>query len=307
MPKLTVITPCYNAEKYIGQTIASVQNQTFTDWEYLIVDDGSTDGSSALVAEQAARDPRLRLIPQINQGKCAACNRAIEMARGEYVAILDHDDLYEPRNLECKVAYLDAHPKAGMVYSDTDAIDGSGKPLPQTEAQGRTRYAVGPDGRRVPVAQDDPHLFPYLVVDNCIPMLTHVMRQSAAQEVGAFDAACWPYDDWDFWLRFSRRFEMHRLPDALTLYRRHDSNASRDGARMAQGRHAVYAKLQADATLTSEERRHLNNALRADALFHAQCCRGWGGDALRAKNYAAAARYFLRAARLQASSRNLLV
>lgn len=300
MPKVTIITPCYNAEKYIGQTIESVRNQTLTDWEHLVVDDGSTDGSSALVAEQAARDLRLRLIRQTNQGKCAACNRAMAAARGEYVAILDHDDLYKPQNLECKVAFLEAHPQAGMVYSDTEAIGADGELLAQAEAQRfQQRYDVGLDGYRVPIDDHDVWLFRYLVVADCIPMLTHLMRREAALEVGQFDARCWPSDDWDFWIRFSRQYEIHKIPQVLTSYRWHDSNFSRDDNRMAHARHAVYAKLRSDVTLTQDERKQLKAALHADVLEHARCCLSWGGEAVRHKKYADAARFYLRILRLR--------
>lgn len=103
-PLVSVVVPVYNAEKYLAETIDSVISQTYTDWEMILVDDGSTDSSAALAEGYARRDPRIRLIRQPNRGQAIARNRAMEEARGELVAFLDADDIWFPERLEVTVA-----------------------------------------------------------------------------------------------------------------------------------------------------------------------------------------------------------
>ena len=306
MPTVSLITPCFNREKYIAETVASVCAQTFTDWEYLIIDDGSTDGSVGVIERLAAEDPRIRFVAQKNQGKARTCNRALAEAQGRYVAILDSDDLYKPDKLARQVAYLEAHPEAGMVYCGTELIDGEGRRLPDHEEMDFRRYGVGPDGRRVLVGDEDVHLFPYLVVADCIPFLTHLMRRDAALSLGPIDPDLWPGEDWDFWLRFSRRHEIHKLPDVLTSYRWHESNSCRDSDGLAQGRAAVYRKLRADASLTAEERRQLEAGIRTDVIEHADACVKWGRLAWQDKEYVSALRYWVRSRKLQWQGRRSL-
>lgn len=104
--KVSIITPCWNGEKYIGETIESVLGQTYPDWEMLIVDDGSTDGSRRIAAEYAGRDRRIRLFSQENAGSAAARNRGIREASGRYIALLDADDLWDPSFLEKQLAFM---------------------------------------------------------------------------------------------------------------------------------------------------------------------------------------------------------
>ncbi len=118
MSKISIITPAYNAENYIGETIKSVKNQTYKDWEMIVVDDCSTDYTSMLVSEYAKDDPRIRLIkaPQ-NGGVAKARNLGLEHAIGDYIAFVDSDDLWKPEKLEKQLAFMQ---KKGCVLSYTD-------------------------------------------------------------------------------------------------------------------------------------------------------------------------------------------
>jgi glycosyltransferase involved in cell wall biosynthesis len=121
MPKVSVVIPLYQSEKYISETIRSVQAQTFTDFEILVVDDGSTDRGSALA--EAAAEPRLRVIHQQNRGLAGARNSGIREARGEYVAFLDADDLWLPTKLQRHVEQLDSDPAVGVSFSASALMD----------------------------------------------------------------------------------------------------------------------------------------------------------------------------------------
>lgn len=97
---VSIITPCYNGAKYIGETIDSVISQTYPDWEMIIVDDGSKDNSAQIVREYAEKDSRITLVQQENAGSAAARNNGIRRAEGQYIALLDADDLWHPDFLE---------------------------------------------------------------------------------------------------------------------------------------------------------------------------------------------------------------
>ncbi|MDO4492781.1 MAG: glycosyltransferase [Clostridia bacterium] len=113
MPRVSVLMPAYNAERFAAAAVESVLRQTFGDFEIIAVDDGSTDGTAAVLA----RYPEVQLIRQRNAGISAARNRALEASVGEYIAFIDADDLWKPDKLRLQVAYLDAHPETEIVYS----------------------------------------------------------------------------------------------------------------------------------------------------------------------------------------------
>jgi glycosyltransferase involved in cell wall biosynthesis len=122
MPKVTIITPCYNAAPYIANTIASVQRQSLTDWQYIIVDDGSTDKSYDIVADLAKSDSRITLLQQANQGSAAARNYALQYAKGQYIQFLDADDTIAPNKLQYQVTLMDQK-HLDVTYTDWCMVD----------------------------------------------------------------------------------------------------------------------------------------------------------------------------------------
>lgn len=122
MPQVSIITPCYNASRFISQTIDSVLSQTFTDWEMIIVDDGSKDDSSDIVEKYVKKDSRIRLIQQPNGGSANARNHGIREATGRYIALLDADDLWLPQFLEKQIEFM-KEKNAICVYSSYKRID----------------------------------------------------------------------------------------------------------------------------------------------------------------------------------------
>ena len=129
---VSIITPNYNCARFIAQTIESVLAQTHTDWEMLIVDDCSTDGSYEIALEYAARDPRIKVMRnERNSGAAVSRNRALDAAQGEYIAFLDSDDLWEPCKLERQIAFMSQNACA-FSYTRYDLIDEDGSPLGKT-------------------------------------------------------------------------------------------------------------------------------------------------------------------------------
>ncbi|MCB0107195.1 MAG: glycosyltransferase family 2 protein [Caldilineaceae bacterium] len=127
IPRVSIIMPAYNQARYIAEAIQSVLEQSYPDWELIIVDDGSTDDTAAIAFR--FQDPRIHLHRQTNQGVSAARNVGIALSRGEYIAFLDADDRYRPERLAVHVAYLDHHPTVGLTYGSRIEIDQHGNPV----------------------------------------------------------------------------------------------------------------------------------------------------------------------------------
>jgi len=109
-PKVSVIIASYNGERFIGEAVGSILGQTWTDLELVVIDDGSTDGTRAILSDIASRDSRLRIVEKENEGLIATLNRGIAEARGEYIARLDHDDVAVPSRIEKQARFLDGNP-----------------------------------------------------------------------------------------------------------------------------------------------------------------------------------------------------
>ena len=122
-PTVSVVMTVYNTERYVGEAVGSVLGQTFGDFEFVIVDDGSTDRSTTILKDFAARDPRIRLVSRPNTGIVAAANEGIGLARGRYLARMDSDDVCLPRRFETQVNYLEQHPECVLVGSRVTVVD----------------------------------------------------------------------------------------------------------------------------------------------------------------------------------------
>jgi len=206
-PRVSIVVPVYNAERTLVATLRSVWAQTCGDFELLVVNDGSTDGTAALLAGQS--DPRLRVISQRNAGVSASRNRGVAEARGEFVAFLDGDDLWTPDKLQAQVAALQGAPDAALVYSWTDLIDEAGRVIQ------RGSHVVA-NGR----------VYPLLASRNFLDCgSTPLIRRSALIEAGPFDETLKGGEDWDLWLRLATRHAFVCLPVVQVHYRVHGSSA----------------------------------------------------------------------------------
>lgn len=224
MPKVTVIIPTYNAIAYLPSTFDSVIKQTFSDFEVIIVDDGSSDATVEWVSQLV--DPRVRLISQANQGVAVARNQGIANAQGEYVAFLDADDLWEPTKLEQQVKCLDENPQVSLVNTSIVNIDEQGKPLSTINA----RNLSG-------------NVLKHIVEENLIlcgsaPMV----RRSCLQAVQGFDQKLMSAEDWDLWIRLAARYDFAVITEPLVLYRQHLNSKSNNIERHLKHRLKVIDK-----------------------------------------------------------------
>lgn len=207
MPKVSVIIPAYNAMAYLPETLDSVLRQTFTDLEVLIINDGSSDH----ILEWAANivDPRVKLISQENQRLAAARNTGITHAKGEYIAFLDADDLWEPTKLEKQVRCLDDNPTVGLVHTWTLLIDREGNKT-----------------GKVVTTQVEGDAWQQIVQKNTIVVSSVIVRASCLQTVGGFDRDLHYCEDYDMWIRFASHYPFAVVREPLTNYRLHPGTLS---------------------------------------------------------------------------------
>ena len=245
-PAVTVVIAAYNASRYIAQTLDSVKAQTFSDYEVIVVNDGSDDREELERILDAHPLPII-YVSQENKGVSAARNAAIRIGRGEFYTQLDSDDQWVPEYLEVQLGILNENPDVALVYPNAKIIsDASG---------GEVEYmTMSPSEGEVN--------FQSLVEQKCIVMTSVTARMSAIRGAGMFDESIRSCEDFDLWLRVVKnggRIVYHRRP--LVLYRRHEGSLSSDRVWMTRHLVAVYEKTASTFTLTPAETEILNEQL----------------------------------------------
>ncbi|MDD1675044.1 MAG: glycosyltransferase [Methanomicrobiales archaeon] len=214
-PLVSVIVPVYLGEPYIRETIASVARQTWKDFEIIAVNDGSPDESGKVLAGcQQVLGERMQVITVPNGGVSRARNLGATQARGEYIAFLDQDDLWEPCKLERQIDLFARDPSLGVVYSNLALIDGKGVMVEKKALR------LGQKHRGA--------IFPRLLFYNFIPISSVVVRADLFRSIGGFDPAYTLSEDLDLLLRLSRATGVDFVDEPLTLYRVHPGNLSRN-------------------------------------------------------------------------------
>lgn len=208
MPVVSVIVPTYNRSGLLARALRSVLQQTMTDWEVIILDDGSTDQTPAIVHAHA--DPRIRYFARPHRGVAAARNEALEYARASFIAFLDSDDEWVPLKLERQVTQLAAAPPSvGIVYSGFTTVH---------EATGRHRVYTPPAYGRAMI-------FAKLLETHWITFSTVLARREVFETVGRFNARLRTGSDREWLLRAARRYAFDFLPDSLALYYQHPATS----------------------------------------------------------------------------------
>jgi hypothetical protein len=201
----------YNGELYLREALDSILGQTFGDFEFVIVDDGSTDGTAAILAGYA--DPRLvRLDNEANIGLPASLNRGLAIARGEYVARIDADDVSLPQRLERQVAFLDARPEIGVLGTAVEVIDENGRPRPLAAA------------KSLPT---EPGLAGWLLFFRCTVLHPTVMvRRAVYERLNGYNPEFLQAQDYELWLRAIPEVAIANLPEVLVRLRFHEADVS---------------------------------------------------------------------------------
>jgi glycosyltransferase involved in cell wall biosynthesis len=238
-PLVSVVIPAYEAARYIAATLDSVLGQTFTGYEIIVVNDGSPD-TQELEAALAPYRSLITYVLQENQGPAGARNTGIRMARGEYVALLDADDLWDAGYLASQLALLQADPSIDMVYADARMFGGLAE-------DGYTIMELRPSNGEV--------TFESLVTRRCtVPICVSLVRRQTLVDAGLFDPAFRGTEDLDMWLRIARRgAHITYQKQVLGSYRRRPGSLSADPARLIEGVMAVLAKAARDPKTTPAE------------------------------------------------------
>ncbi|WP_448560768.1 glycosyltransferase family 2 protein [Trichothermofontia sp.] len=202
--------PVYNAERYVAQAVTSILNQTFSDFEFLIIDDGSTDRSLDILKEWAVKDPRIQLESCPNQGVARTRNRLLQRARGEFIAVMDADDISLPDRFALQVSFLQQHPEVVCVGGCHDLIDKSGRfltsfKLPQTDAEIQIAALAGHGSICHPCA---------------------MIRRAALIEIGGYDERYQSAHDLDIWLKLGELGQLANLEASILKYRIHTNSVS---------------------------------------------------------------------------------
>jgi glycosyltransferase involved in cell wall biosynthesis len=208
MPKVSVAMSVYNGEEYLRASIDSILTQTFNDYEFIIVDDGSTDRSAEIIRSYA--DSRIVLLQQSNQGVAPALNHALRFARGDYVARQDADDISFPERFVRQTEFLDRHPEVAVVGTAATLIDRTGR-----------RFSTF-----MPFAKHD-RLVKELRRGVCPLMHGAVMlRRTALLKWGVYNPAFSYMQDVELWLRLSQHHRLANMRQVLYQFRKHDSSAT---------------------------------------------------------------------------------
>ena len=205
-PAVSIIIPTYNRSHFVIQAIESVFKQTFTDYEIIVVDDGSTDDTAAVCAEYPEK---VRYIYQMNQGRAEARNTGMRESRGQYIAFLDDDDLFLPDHLQLQFDYLQSHPDVGMVYGTFILVDEDLNPLEEHPPISANTY---------------PEM---LWKEVEMQTSTVMMRRSLIDVVGYLDSQFEIVEEIDYFINIAKHTRIEGINKPLVYMRKHPGNSER--------------------------------------------------------------------------------
>lgn len=210
-PLVTVLMPNHNSERFIGASIQSVLDQTFTDFEFLIVEDASTDRSMEVISR--FNDSRIRVIQhEQNEHICVALNTGLQQAKGKYIARIDSDDCWHADKLEKQIAYMEAHPECGASFTWVDVVDEDDRILSEQESGFVKLFHVENRTRE----QWINHFF---FQGSCLCHPSAVMRTDVVRQLGGYRNVLVQIQDFELWVRIVKHCEIHVLTEPLMNYR----------------------------------------------------------------------------------------
>jgi len=209
-PSVSVVLAVFDAERFLAAAIESVRAQTLSDWELVVIDDGSQDRSGQIAEEIASTDARIVVAHQPNQGHPSALNSGVAIARAPLIARLDADDLMPPERLASQLAFLRGHERVAVVGGAVTFIDESGRPFAEDVA-----YPLSDGDIRRVLEYATPLAHPGVM-----------FRKAVFDRVGGYRRAFAPSEDLDLWLRIAEIAELANLPETVVLYRMHRGQSS---------------------------------------------------------------------------------
>jgi glycosyltransferase involved in cell wall biosynthesis len=275
MPKVSVVVPVYNGERYLREALDSIFAQTFGDYEVLCIDDGSQDGSLDIVRSYGLR---MTILRQANQGACAARNAGVQSASAPYIAFLDQDDRWYPHHLEQQVAVLDREPDVVLVLCNSDRMDHTGR-LVQAGASLSER-----ETRRLsPLGQ--------LIDEDQLLSSAMLVRRDAFLRAGMYDPELRGFEDFDLSARLRQQGRFKFLEQSGMCYRVHAASLSHSGGdAVVRSRERFLLKMRDLYPGNLEKQRLIR-------IMLAECYSDWGLREVKTGRRAGARRLFLRSLR----------
>ncbi|MDV2502396.1 MAG: glycosyltransferase [bacterium] len=221
MPKVTVYIPSYNYGRYVRQAIESVLAQTFNDWGLVVINDASTDDTDEILKDYEMIEGITIINHVSNQGLAKSANKALSIAKGQYIMRLDADDFLDENALLVMVNVLDSHPEVGLVYPDYYLVDEAGEVVSMER-----RQKVGEEVQ---------------LLDKAAHGACTLIRKSCLEALDGYSEALDPYDLYDLWVRFVERFEVKNVNTPLFYYRRHEGSMTHEKERILHARRQVKA------------------------------------------------------------------
>jgi len=267
MTKVSIITPCYNSEKFIVEAIGGLLKQSLKEWEHVIVDDGSQDDSLQVAQKYANKDARIKVLSQPNRGVCNARNNGFKAASkdSEYLLFLDADDCPRPLMLERLSGYLDAHPQVGLARCEYRFMDAEGRPIDFPED--KCRYV--PWGLWLRKLRQDEALTPFFsIFTSCaiVPSNSLIRRSVYVKTPGYDENFGHHHEDLDVLLHIALLSEIHYVPETLVLRRRHaeQNTAESPAFRLKAVKQAekLYTKWRKGEGLTPQQKKTVAAAWR---------------------------------------------
>jgi len=247
MVKVSIIMPVYNEGKLMRDAISSVINQTFKDWELIIVNDASTDSTLKIAREFEKKERRIRVVShRKNKGRAAALNTGIKKARGKYIAFLDGDDIYLPEKTEKQVKFLEKHRDVDIVYGDMKVlnIDGKERIVRSIEFKENPKKILLESRKRKDLKEIKPSLLLSSDEKRFIPGCSVMLRKKVFNKI-RFDENLKNSEDYDLWFQMiGKGFKFAKMNFVTYIYRQHQQQKSRDKEKMLKAARYINKKLK---------------------------------------------------------------
>lgn len=229
-PLISIIIPTYNRAHYLIDALDSIKHQTYTHWECLVVDDGSTDNTSLLMIDYCSKNLRFKYFkrsPDYPKGSNGSRNFGLDNSKGAYIAFCDDDDYWLQDKLEKQLIIFEQHPEVGLVTGNIEFVNSDGL------RTGRVIKQTGNHG----------YVFKELLFKNRLSMITPVLKKEVFEKVGYFNTDFTISEDWEYWRRVAYYYPFYALSDVLACVRKHDSNTSLIVTQTPYSQYVRYRKL----------------------------------------------------------------
>lgn len=231
-PLISIVIPAYNYGHYLIECFSNLQQQTYTNWECLLVDNNSTDNTKQIVEDFSKQEPRIKYFFNSGNGPSPARNLGMKEAKGDYIQFLDADDLLQANKFENALAVFDKETDADIVYSDCRYfVDGNRNDLFFAMRADKTN-----DKAWMPYCEGSKQeMLPYILKENIMVISSPLIKASALKEIGCFDETLAFNEDWELWLRFvlaDKRFVFDKKKNGFALIRVHKTSHSRNPFKM---------------------------------------------------------------------------